>query len=345
MIGISDTSPVQETRVPPAIRLATLEDIPPMVGLLLADARERHAGDAILWAIADDAATQIENALTFALTAKRQPFRQFWQVAEESGRIVGVVHSMMLAVPPIYAGAFGDPGLILPDTFTAPEAPAGTMEALINAAETTLQDAGARIVLSSFITGSDWGAAFGRRGYDPLTLYLSRTTPGGTDMPAGVRPATEADVPALVARSAENRATLFEIDDFWAIHPKASTRFDAWMRRSLTLPDRDMLVMGPAEAVAGYIIAQPASRLHFPPAHDITGTGVIDDFYHSDLADPAALVNGGTGPTALLQGAEAAFCGRGTGTAFVVCPAGWQSKIEMLEAAGYKTAMVWAIKR
>ena len=33
------------------------------------------------------------------------------------------------------------------------------------------------------------------------------------------------------------------------------------------------------------------------------------------------------------------------GAAFVVCPAGWQSKIEMLEAAGYETAMVWSIKR
>ena len=331
--------------MPPAIRLATPEDLPPMVELLLADARERHVEDAILWAMADDAAAQIEKAVTFALTAERQPFRQFWQVAEDGGRIVGVVHSMMLGVPPIYAGADGKPGLILPDSFAAPDAPTGMVEALVEAAETTLREAGARIVVSSFVTGRDWQAAFERRGYDPLTLYLSRTDLGDAGMPPGVRPATEADVPGIVARSAENRAVLFEIDPFWAIHPEADPRFDAWMRRSLTLPDRDMLVMGSAEELEGYVIAQPASRTHFPPAHDITGTGVIDDFYHPEMADPAALADGGTGSTALLRAAEAAFAERGTGAAFVVCPAEWRSKIEVLEAAGYETAMVWSIKR
>ena len=331
--------------MPPAIRLATPEDLPPMVELLLADARGRRAHDPVLWALADDAEAQIEKAVTFALTAERQPFRQFWQVAEEGGRIVGVVHSMLLPVPPIYAGADGEPGLILPDSFVAPDAPDGTVEALVEAAEATLRGAGARIVLSSFVTGRAWQSAFERRGYDPLTLYLSRTDLGDAGPPSGVRPATEADVPGIVVRSAENRAVLFEIDPFWAIHPEADARFDAWMRRSLTLPDRDMLVMGPAEALEGYVIAQPASKLHFPPAHDIAGTGVIDDFYHPDLADPGTLADGGTRATVLLRAAEAAFAERGTNAAFVVCPARWRSKTRMLEAAGYETAMIWSIKR
>jgi hypothetical protein len=103
--------------------------------------------------------------------------------------------------------------------------------------------------------------------------------------------------------------------------------------------------MGEPETLKGYVIAQPASRLHFPPAHIITGTGVIDDFYHSDFADPDTLANEGGGAMALLRAAEEAFAGRGTGAAFVVCPAGWRSKIELLEAAGYGTAMVWSIKR
>ena len=316
-----------------------------MVPLLLADARERHAEDAVLWAMADDAAAQIEKALLFALTAEAQPIRQIWQVAEDGGRIVGVIHSMLLPVPPIYAGTDGMPGLILPDSVAAADAPEGTVAVLVGAAEAALREAGARILLSSFVTGRAWQEAFEAGGYAPLTLYLSRTGLGDAGMPSGVRPATEDDVPGIVARSAENRGVLYDIDPFWAIHPEADARFDAWMRRSLTLPDRDMIVMGGPEALEGYVIAQPASRLHFPPAHDITGTGVIDDFYHPDLADSAALANEGVGAMTLLRAAEVAFAERGTGAAFVVCPAGWRSKARLLEAAGYETAMVWSTKR
>ncbi|MDJ0820373.1 MAG: hypothetical protein QNJ09_01015 [Paracoccaceae bacterium] len=103
--------------------------------------------------------------------------------------------------------------------------------------------------------------------------------------------------------------------------------------------------MGSSDSVDGYVIAQPASRLHFPPAHDITGTGVIDDYHHPDLADPETIANGGEGAAALLHAAETAFDKRGVQAAFVVCPAAWRSKIELLENAGYETAMVWSIKR
>ncbi|SLN71921.1 hypothetical protein ROJ8625_03753 [Roseivivax jejudonensis] len=331
--------------MPATIRPAITEDIPAMVELLLADARERHAADALLWDMAEDEASHVEKAVAFALTAEAQPFRQFWQVAAHGGRIVGVVHSMLLPVPPIYAGADGKPGLILPDSFAVPDAPEGTVNALVEAAQAVLREAGARIFLSSFVTGPNWRAAFEAEGYEPLTLYYSRSDLGDAARPSDVRLANEADVPGIVARSAENRSVLFGIDPFWAIHPEADARFDAWMRRSLTLPDRDMLVMGDAEKLEGYVIAQPASRLHFPPAHDITGTGVIDDFYHPDLAEPNALANEGAGSMALLRAAEAAFAERSTGVTFVVCPAGWRSKIELLEAAGYETAMVWSIKR
>ena len=153
------------------------------------------------------------------------------------------------------------------------------------------------------------------------------------------------DVPGIVARSAENRRVLFDIDTFWEIHPEADPRFSAWMTRSLTLRDRDMMVMGPPDDLVGYIIAQPASRLHFPSAHDITGTGVIDDYYHPELANSAALVQGSESARTLLHAAETAFAKRGIRVAFVVCPAGWTSKIEFLESAGYATAMVWSIKR
>ncbi|TDL74135.1 hypothetical protein E2L08_16615 [Palleronia sediminis] len=327
------------------IRPATPDDMPRLVELLMLDAEARHAEDAVLWKMADDAPAQIEKALTFALTAEQQPFRQFWHVADDGGQITGVIHAMLLPVPPIYAGPFGEPGLILPDSFVATDAPSGTLEGLLAAAEDALHEAGARIKLASYVAGEVWRNAFETSGYEPLTLYLSRSDLGDQGMPAGVRQATEDDIRGIVERSAENRQVLLDIDPFWEIHPEADPRFSAWMTRSLTLRDRDMMVLGASEDLQGYIIAQPASRLHFPPAHDITGTGVIDDYYHPELANPAALDRGSEESNALLRAAEAAFANRGMGAAFVVCPAGWTSKIELLEAAGYETAMVWSIKR
>lgn len=327
------------------IRPATPDDIPHLVELLMRDARQRQAKDDILWKIAGDAPAQIEKALTFALTAEQQPFRQIWQVADNGHRITGVIHSMLLLVPPIYAGSSGEPGLILPDSSASPDAPDGTVEALLSEAEDALRDAGAQITVASHVAGDDWREAFKAGGYEPLTLYLSRTDLGDQGMRASVRQAKADDVPGIVTRSAENRNVLYAIDPFWDIHPEADARFSSWMTRSLTLQDRDMMVMGSSESLEGYIIAQPASRLHFPPAHDIRGTGVIDDYYHPELADPATLAEGGENATALLRAAETAFANRGMGAAFVVCPAGWHSKIEMLEAAGYETAMVWSIKR
>ena len=327
------------------VRFATTNDIPRLVELLLMDAEDRIAENAILWKMAEDAAAQIEKALTFALTAEQQPFQQFWQVADDSGKICGVIHSMILPVPPIYAGANGEPGLILPDSYVAPDAPEGTVDTLVEVAEKTLEDAGAQIYLASFVSGKSWRDAFQGRGYDPLTLYVYRTDLGNRGIPNGVRPATEADIPGIVARSAENRQVLFDIDPFWEIHPEADSRFTAWMTRSLTLRDRDMLVLGSPQDLDGYVVAQPASRLHFPPAHSIGATGVIDDFYHRELSDPAILADGSDGAEALLRAAEAAFANRNMSAAFVVCPVGWRSKAEMLKAAGYETAMVWSIKR
>ncbi|APX12371.1 hypothetical protein [Tateyamaria omphalii] len=331
--------------MPPATRPATPQDIPQLVPLLMADAAERQARDAILWTVAADAATQIRDALTVALTSTNQPFRQFWHVAEEGGKITGVIHAMLLPVPPIYAGPKGPPGLILPDSCVAANASDATIDALMQAAETALQGAGARILLTSFVTGDRWQQVFDTRNYAPLTLYLARTDLQGHNMPTQVRPATDGDVPGIVTRSAENRQVLFDIDPFWDIHPEADSRFAAWMARSLTLPDRDMMVLAPTDQLDGYVIAQPASRLHFPPAHDISRTGVIDDYFHVDFGETETLAQNGEGATALLHAAEAAFVARDIQAACVVCPAGWRSKIKLLRDAGYDTAMVWSIKR
>jgi hypothetical protein len=110
------------------------------------------------------------------------------------------------------------------------------------------------------------------------------------------------------------------------------------------MADRDMLVTGGPGGLSGHAIAQPASRLHFPPAHDIAATGVIDDWFHADFADPVALRDAGGGAAGLLRAAEAAFARRGVRAALVVCPAAWASKRAVLEGAGYRTAMVWMIR-
>ena len=180
---------------------------------------------------------------------------------------------------------------------------------------------------------------------EPLTLYLSKSDLESVSEPTDVRAASEEDIEGIVARSAEHRSILNELDEFWTPHPEANPRFENWMKKSLSFNDRDMLVTGPPDALEGYAIAQPASRLHFPPAHDISATGVIDDFFHRQYADPAHVHGGGAATQALLRAAEASFAGRGITTAFVVCPAGWTSKIAVLKDAGYKTAMAWMIKR
>lgn len=178
-----------------------------------------------------------------------------------------------------------------------------------------------------------------------MTLYLSKSGLEDTVESSDVRRASEDDVEGIVIRSAEHRAILSELDEFWTTHAEANARFGSWMRKSLTLQDRDMLVAGSAGTLDGYVIAQPASRLHFPPAHDISATGVIDDFFHREYANPTQRQEGAAAASALLQAAEASFAARGVTTAFVVCPAAWISKIAVLEEAGYRTAMVWMVKR
>lgn len=47
----------------------------------------------------------------------------------------------------------------------------------------------------------------------------------------------------------------------------------------------------------------------------------------------------------LLRSAAAGFVERHVDFIFVVCPAKWRSKLELIEVAGYETAKVWSIKR
>jgi hypothetical protein len=108
--------------MPPSIRPATPQDLPAIVALLTQDARERAPLDPLLWRIAPDDPTRIEKAVGAALNDPQVAARELWHVAEDTGRVVGVTHAMLVPVPPIYDSAAGAPGLLCDDCFMSAEA-------------------------------------------------------------------------------------------------------------------------------------------------------------------------------------------------------------------------------
>ena len=330
----------------PSIRPATPRDVPGIVALLTQAALERRSLDRLLWRPAADAQTRVEGAVGAALEGTEAPARELWLIAERSSRIAGVTHAITVPVPPIYDGAEGPPGLLLDDCFVSADAPPGTAEALLVATEAALRSAGASNLIASCPVAGPLHRLYESRGYEPVTLYMARHRLSPNAVPLTARSASGEDVPAIVRLSAEHRRTLAEVNPrFWRIHPEADRRFDAWMRYSLTLKDRDMFVAAVAAEVHGYIIAQPCSPLLVPIAHEIGAIGVIDDFYDEDFGNVSALSNSGSSGEDLLEAAENALARRAVDSAIVVCPAAWPSKVSLLERRGYRTAKVWMVRR
>ena len=255
-----------------------------IVALLTQDARERSALDPLLWRIAADAPDRIERTAGASLNGHHAPARELWFVAEHAGRIVGVTHAMLVPVPPIYDGTAGPPGLLLDDCFVSADTPSGTAEALLAATEAALTTAGAPRLIASCPAAGRLRPLYERHGYEPVTLYMAKHRLRHEALSPSVRMAGAEDVPGIVKRSTEHRQALSRINPrFWRIHPDADCRFEAWMRRSLTFRDRDMLVATAGGEVRGYVIAQPIAPLLVPAAHEITAIGVVDDFYDEDL--------------------------------------------------------------
>ena len=326
-------------------RAATLADVDPLAALLLRAAKHRHAQDASLWSLPADAKERIAQSIRSYLEAENPPFRQQWLLGLEGGEIIGAVHSILLPVPPIYAGDFGPPGLIMDDCYVHPEAPAGSAAQLFEAAQEDLIAAGAQVLLAACARAGGHLDVIQEAGYAPLTLYFAKTAlspQGGAGQE--IRDAAPTDIAGIVAASAENRKVLYGLNSFWKPHAQADARFGGWMTRSLTLPDRDMRVSSEHGQISGYCVSQPATALHFPSAHSVQGIGFIDDYYHSNFADPQVLAQGGAGALALLRAGESALVARGNHAALLVCPAAWASKIEMLGKAGFETALTWFIK-
>ena len=236
-------------------------------------------------AIAPDAEAKVREAVTLALGADEPPVRQTWLLAE---------HEPGAGRPRAFDDAADTANLR--GASGRPWSPARGLRCRGRCACRDGRCAGRGCRRRSARGGRGGSAGGGRiggrvaivprrSGYEPLTLYLAREGLADAAASDHVRPATGDDVPSIVARSALNRTRLAELDALLDPHPAADSRFGAWMRRSLALEDRDMLVIGAPDAIDGYVIAQPASRLHFPPAHDITATGVIDDFFHLEFSD------------------------------------------------------------
>jgi hypothetical protein len=326
------------------ISSVTIPDLPQVIDLLITDAAQRHRTNPALWPIVGNAHQCIGDAVRTALD-KNSTFEELWLLAQDSGRTIGVSRAMLLPIPPIYAGKSGLPGLILDDCFTAEDAPLGAEEALLLATENSLQDFGATLLLASCLAEGQRRALLERHGYKAITLYMGKVGFEADNRIDNVRPANSADIPGIVAASSKHRETLSQISArFWNIHPDADERFGGWMKVSLGLPDRDMFVVDGTERVEGYIIAQPIAALLVPVAHEIKAMGVIDDFYHSDFAHISEIANDGMGAANLLLAAESAFAERNVDAALVVCPAGWSSKISVLEQQGYRPAKVWMLK-
>jgi len=349
MLGSSairaSANPVSSSRTPAmshSTRTATPSDLADIVALLMEDARARNALDARLWRLAADTRARIERAVGAALGKAGES----WLVAEHTSRIVGIIHGMIVPVPPIYDDAAGAPGLFMDDCFVSADAPTGTAEALLVATEAGLRNAGAARLVASCPAAGLLRPLYERHGYEPVTLYMGKHGFRASALTPGARQAQSEDVPDIVKLSARHRRTLAELPGgFWHIHRDADDRFDAWMRRSLTFTDRDMLVAGAPGTVRGYAIAQPCSPLLVPAAHDVTGIGVIDDFYDEDFGNVTAVSNSGASGASLLAAAEGAFARRGIDSTLVVCPAAWSSKISLLEQSGFRTAKLWMLKR
>ena len=323
------------------IRPAGLHDLESIADLLLADAKKREAADPVLWKLDREPRQKILAAVRTSMDAGEQR----WLVGETDANIVGVTHAMRVPVPPIYDGKFGSPGLIMEDCFVSADAQPSDKTVLLRAAEADLLQSGARMVIGTSAAGGDWEEEYVRQGYDPVTLYYAKTgLSDATGLP-NVRQANVADIADIVATSATNRQILQRLNpSFWRPHAEANDRFGSWMQHSLTLSDRDMFVSNAHGEFRGYAISHPATRLHFPSPHDISCTGVIDDYFHQAIADPDTRSADWDEGLALLEVAEAARQKRGNSAVLVVCPAAWRTKVALLEEAGYRKAITWFVK-
>ena len=199
------------------------------------------------------------------------------------------------------------------DCFVSADAPMGTAEALLVATEVALRNAGAARLVASCPAAGLLRPLYGRHGYEPVTLYMGKHGFRADALPSGVRQAQSEDVPDIVKLSARHRRTLAELPGgFWHIHRDADDRSDCMDALKPDVDGSRHARCGSAGTVRGYAMAQPCSPLLVPAAHDVTGIGVIDDFYDGDFGNVTGVSNSGASGASLLAAAEGAFARRGS---------------------------------
>ncbi len=327
-----------------SIDACTIDDLPEMLQLLDADAKLRHSTNPVLWAYDENTRSRIETNLRLVLEDNNPRIREYWLLAKDDGRPVGITRAIIVPVPPIYQVETA-PGLMLDECYAVADAPAGTIQSLLESTQGALREAGCGAFISSCCAGSPWRQVLEENGYAPVTLFMSKDGFQNNEILSPMDVAADDDIAGIIARSTEHRQNLSEANPvFWNIHPDADSIFEKWMRISLTLEDRTMLVARNNEVIDGYAIAQPVTAVQMPMTHDPSGIGAIDDFYHRDFGDRSRLMNEGSGATELLKAAEGAFEQRGVRAALVVCPDNWRSKKTFLINNGYTTAKTWMLK-
>ncbi len=148
----------------------------------------------------------------------------------------------------------------------------------------------------------------------------------------GIRPAREADVPAIVALSEEKRTQYERYQPhFWRKAPDSATKQAPFLAQQLTRENVIALVHEQGDVIDGFVIAVLVKS---PPVYEAGITCAIDDF----------CVTGhdwmGTGRQ-LLDEALARAREREAAQVVVVCGHLDQPKREMLAAAGLSIASEW----
>lgn len=151
-----------------------------------------------------------------------------------------------------------------------------------------------------------------------------------------IRPATEADVPSMIALADAKRSEYARYaPTFWRKAPDSAEKQAPYFASLLERAEVIVLVYEEASAISGFVIASITSA---PPVYDPGGpVCVIDDF---TVATPDDWPSVGA---ALLAAARREAQAQGANLAVVVCGQLDEPKRAMLRAAGFAVASEWYV--
>jgi hypothetical protein len=315
----------------PIIRHATKNDLEQTVNLAMRNLRRRNQSDATLWKPATDAVTQLEQHHASALK------EGVLLVCETEGGTIGFAIVWLLPAPAVYDLGGKIAGLI--EDVYAPDLE--TANALISQSLEQIKSRNGGV--AAFQIPATWT--------DQLELAQQHKFEAGSEFwvktnleshsQNALRHANQTDLSSIVAWNAQAQQRKYESNSrFWKVHPDADSRFEGWMRHSLSLADRTIFVSRDA---GGYIVAQPTRLL---PGHRTDELiGCIDDFWSEDFGYSLEVRGENLEKaTDLLRSAESDFVIRGATIAFAITTSAWKSKNRLLELNGYEPAYVWMLK-